>query len=32
MDFRDDVPTLWQPAQENTVLSPKTNPLWSFKQ
>jgi hypothetical protein len=19
---------LWQPAQENTVLSPKTNPLW----
>jgi hypothetical protein len=19
---------LWQPAQENTILSPKTNPLW----
>jgi hypothetical protein len=22
--------TLWQPAQENTVLSPKTDPLWSL--
>jgi hypothetical protein len=22
--------SLWQPAQENTVLSPKTNPLWSL--
>jgi hypothetical protein len=21
---------LWQPAQENTVLSPKTDPLWSL--
>jgi hypothetical protein len=22
--------SLWQPAQENTVLSPKTDPLWSL--
>jgi hypothetical protein len=21
---------LWQPTQENTVLSPKTDPLWSL--
>jgi hypothetical protein len=21
---------LWQPAQENTILSPKTDPLWSL--
>jgi hypothetical protein len=23
-------PVMWQPAQENTVLSPKTDPLWSL--
>jgi hypothetical protein len=22
---------MWQPAQENTVLSPKTDPLWSLR-
>jgi hypothetical protein len=24
------VVVVWQPAQENSVLSPKTDPLWSL--
>jgi hypothetical protein len=27
---RGEAAILWQPAQENTVISPKTNPLWSL--